>query len=243
MRRAAPHALFVAVLFALAALIAPTSARAEEIETDYRDGPTSCKQFIEKNERELAAWEKQQPAVPYEYPRRDLLLDAPWGPLLSGLGTSAGVLLASVIPHLGAQLRAQTPAFVVSWPWAIPIGAPATCSRKRGKFVVDTHRPHRVLLEPGIVASNRGVGVFVRPGYRYIHHPSDWVVGVGGGLGSTIEIAGNREPFRVGGGPEAVLHFGHCCEPSYFTFAVRYDRFFTGNVLDLVTGTLGYTFF
>jgi hypothetical protein len=73
--------------------------------------------------------------------------------------------------------------------------------------------------------------------------PGDWVVGFGGGVGTAIEIAGNREPFRVGVGPEAVAHFGRCCESSYFVFAVRYDRFFTGGVLNLLTATLGYTFF
>jgi hypothetical protein len=240
-RRAAHHALFVAVL--ASASLAGAPARAEEPPVDAADGPTACKALRERNERELAAWQKQQPATPYVYPREKLILDAPWVKLLDSLGTSGGVLLASIIPHVGAQLRAETPAFVVSWPWSFPLGPPSTCTRKQGSFNVNLHRPHRAMLEPGIVASNRGVGIFVRPGYRYIHHPSDWVVGVGGGLGSTIEVAGNREPFRIGIGPEALLHFGHCCESSYFTLAVRYDRFFTGTVLNLVTGSLGYTFF
>ncbi len=241
MRRAVHLALFLAA--STSGAIAPSIAQAEEQQIETADGPTACKELRAKNDRELAAWQKQQPATPYVYPQPDLVLGAPWGKLLEGLGTSGGVLLASIIPHLGAQLRAETPAFVVSWPWSLPLFPPATCTRKQGTWNVNLHRPHRVMLEPGIVASNRGVGVFVRPGYRYIHHPSDWVVGVGGGLGSTIEVAGNREPFRAGISPEALLHFGHCCESSYFTLAVRYDRFFTGNALNLLTGTLGYTFF
>ena len=35
------------------------------------------------------------------------------------------------------------------------------------------------------------------------------------GIGSTIEIAGMREPFRYSVGPEAVAHFGTCCRSSY----------------------------
>jgi hypothetical protein len=240
-RRAAPHALFVAVCVTLSLDALP--ARAEEAEPETADGTAACKAFVARNERELAAWEQQQPAVPYRRPRPDEVGHAPWGRLLKGFGTSGEVLLASVIPHLGAQLRASTPAAVVSWPWSLPIGPASSCSRQRGSFDVELHRPHRVVLEPGIVSSNRGIGVFARPGYRFLHHPSDWVVGVGGGLGSTVEIAGNREPFRVGIGPEMLAQFGHCCGPGYFLLSVRYDRFFTGGVLDLVTGTLGYTFF
>lgn len=239
MRRAALLALLVLV----ASLLLPARARAEEPELDTADGPTACKVLREKNERELVAWQKQQPPTPYVYQREDHVLNAPWGRFFKGLGATTELLLATIIPHVGAQLRAETPAAVIAWPWSFPIGPPSTCTRKQGTFIIATHRPHRAVLEPGIVSSNRGVGFYARPGYRYIHHPSDWVVGVGGGVGSAIEIAGQREPFRVGVGPEALLHFGHCCESSYFVFAVRYDRFFTGGVLNLLTATLGYTFF
>jgi hypothetical protein len=99
------------------------------------------------------------------------------------------------------------------------------------------------MLEPGIIAGSRGAGFFTRPGYRFIYHPSDWVVGAGGGLGSTIEIAGNREPLRPSLSPEAVIQFGHCCDASYFTMALRYDRFFAGDTRNVVWASLGYTFF
>ena len=242
MRRAlAPP--FIAALAAVAVVTTTARASAEETPLDTADGPTACKALRERNERELAAWQKQQPAVPYVYPREDDVANAPWGRLFKSLGASTELLLATIIPHVGAQLRAETPAAVVAWPWSFPIGAPSTCTRKQGTFNVALHRPHRAVLEPGIVSSNRGVGVYTRPGYRYIYHPSDWVVGFGGGLGTTIEIAGQRESFRVGVGPELLAHFGHCCESSYFVLAVRYDRFFSGGVLDLLTATLGYTFF
>lgn len=236
MRRAA------IVLCALSSFV-PAAAHADDTPVDTADGPSACKAFRAKNDRELAAWEKQQPAVPYAYAREDNVVNAPWGGFFKGVGSATELILATIIPSVGAQLRADTPAAVIAWPWQFPLGPPSTCTRKRGSFIVATHRPHRALLEPGIVSSNRGVGFYVRPGYRYVYHPSDWVVGFGGGLGSTIEIAGQREPFRMGIGPELLAHFGHCCESGYFTLAARYDRFFTGGVLNLVTGTLGYTFF
>lgn len=219
------------------------TAQAEEPKLEYADGPTACREFDAKNERELAEWSKSQPALPYEYPRDDNILGAPWGPLTSGLGSTADLLLASALPHVGAQLRAETPAAVVSWPWQIPFGPAYTCSRHRGSFTVRNFRLHRLILEPGLIASQRGVGVFVRPGYRFIYHPSDWVVGAGGGLGSTIEISGNREPLRPSLGPEAVMQFGRCCDASYFTLAVRYDRFFGGTTRNILWGSLGFTFF
>jgi len=233
------------VLCALLVLLVPSVAEAEDTPVEAADGPTACKALRAKNDVELARWEKQQPAVPYEYPKEDNVINAPWGHFFKGFGSATELVLATIIPAVGAQLRAETPAFVIAWPWQFPLGPPSTCTRKQGTFVVATHRPHRAVLEPGIISSNKGVGVYVRPGYRYVYHPSDWVVGAGAGLGSTIEIAGQKESFRIGIGPELLAHFGHCCESSYFTLAVRYDRFFssTSGVLNLLTGTLGYTFF
>jgi hypothetical protein len=220
-----------------------TAAAAEDPKYDFADGPTACRAFDAKNERDLAEWQKAQPAVPYQYPRDDNVLGAPWGPLTSGIGETYELLLASMIPHFGAQLRAESPALVVSFPWQLPIGPAYTCSRKQGTFTVRGYKFHRVMFEPGIIASQRGAGVFTRPGYRFLYHPSDWVVGAGGGLGSTIEIAGNREPLRPSISPEAVMQFGRCCDSSYFTFAVRFDRFFGGDNLNILWGSLGYTFF
>ena len=85
--------------------------------------------------------------------------------------------------------------------------------------------------------------MFTRLGYRFLYHPSDWVVGVGGGLGHTIDLVGKGEPTRISLSPEAVMQFGHCCDASYFTFAFRYDRYFAGTSLNVIHGTLGYTFF
>ncbi|AKU96689.1 hypothetical protein AKJ09_03353 [Labilithrix luteola] len=218
-------------------------ARAEEPTLDTADGLDACRDFEAKNARELADWQKQQPSVPYQYPPPDVVLGAPWGPFLKGLGSTGELLVASVVPHFGAQFRGDTPAATISWPWSLPIGPALTCSRRQGSFTVQKHRPNRLLFEPGIVSSNRGTGLFVRLGYRFLYHPSDWVVGVGGGLGSTAEITGNREPFRLSLGPEAVLQFGHCCDSGYFTLTARYDHFFAGEVRDTVGGNLGFVYF
>jgi len=237
-----------ALVLAGAAAAAPSGplereARAEEPKLDYADGPTACEEFERRNERELAEWSKGQPATPYAYPRQDMVLNAPWGTLLKEIGSRGELLLASFVPHAGAQLREQDVAAVVSWPWSVPFGPAFTCSRARGSFTVQKYRSHRFLLEPGVVSSIRGVGVFTRPGYRFLYHPSDWVVGAGGGLGTTIEISGNREPLRPSISPEAVIQFGHCCDSSYFTLAFRYDHYFGGGVTEIFWGSLGYTFF
>jgi len=234
--------LFLGAL-TLATITPEISASAEEPKLEYADGPTACHEFDRKNEKELAEWSKAQPAVPYAYPREDLLVNAPWGQLTKGIGSTGELLLATIIPHAGAQLRTEDVAAVISWPWQLAIGPAFTCSRKTGSFTVKKYRSHRLMLEPGIVSSARGVGIFTRPGYRFLYHPSDWVVGVGGGIGSTIELTGNREPVRPSLSPEVVLQFGHCCDSSYFTLAMRYDRYFGGEVKDIVWGSLGYTFF
>ena len=236
--------LGVPLLPLLAFCAGEQSASAEEPKTEYADGPTACEAFDAKNERELAAWTKSQPPVPYEYPRDDNVLGAPWGPITGGIGTSFDLVLASILPHFGAQLRGQTPAAVVSWPWSIPLGPAFTCSRKQGTFAVRKFRSNRLMLEPGLVSSNRGTGFYVRPGYRFLYHPSEWVVGIGAGVGSTIELAGNKEPAgRPSVSPEALIQFGHCCDASYFTLGFRYDHYFAGDSTNILGGSLGYTFF
>jgi hypothetical protein len=222
---------------------AAPSARAEEPQVDYADGVPGCRTFRERNERDLAIWQKEQPKNPYVYPREPRVFGAPWPALYEGLSSALGVLAATAIPHVGAQLRGGEPAAYIAWPWSLPIGAPSSCRRPRGSFTLKEHKTHRLLVGPGFVASNRGLGVFTRPGYRFVLHPTDWVVGVGGGLGSTVEIAGNREPFRFSVSPEVLAHFGHCCEPGYFTLAFRYDRFFAGDTRDVFGSSLGFTYF
>ena len=75
----------VPACFAGGLLVEERAAQAED-KIEYADGPAACRAFHAKNEAELAAWSKTQPAVPYAYPREDTILGAPWGPLTSGLG-------------------------------------------------------------------------------------------------------------------------------------------------------------
>ena len=227
---------------ALSVPAVPASARADE-RIDYADGPTACRAFHAKNDKELADWSKTQPATPYRYPQDETILGAPWGPLTDGIGSTSDLLLASIVPHVGSQLRASAPAILISWPWSIPFGPAYTCSRHLGSFTVRDYKFHRAMVEPGVAAGKTGAAVFARLGYRFLYHPSDWVVGVGGGLGSTIDLAQKGEPQRISLSPEAVMQFGHCCDASYFTFAVRYDRYFAGTTLNGIGATLGYTFF
>jgi hypothetical protein len=229
----------------IAALVGsrPGAARAERDKFDKADGPTACRALDAKNNKERREYEKEQPAEPYKYPQPRNVLDAPWGEFFAGIGGSYDVLLATLIPHAGAQLRGAAPASVASWPWALSFGPPYTCSRREGTYDMRFFRVHRLLVEPGVVAGDRGIGFFTRPGYRFVYHPSDWVLGVGGGFGTTVEIAGNREPFRASLSPEAVLQFGNCCDHAYFTLAIRYDHYFTGRNNDIVGASLGFVYF
>jgi hypothetical protein len=224
-------------------LVATEGVAGAEDKIDYADGPEACRLFHAKNDHELAAWSKTQPATPYAYPQDDNVLGAPWGPLTSGLGATADLLVATAIPHVGAQLRADAPVVVIAWPWSIPIGPAYTCSRHVGSFTVRDYRYHRALVEPTVIAGQKGTGFLTRFGYRFLYHPSDWVVGAGGGLGTTIDLAVKGEPTRASLGPEAVLQFGHCCDASYFILALRFDRYFAGSSTNIIGGTLGYTFF
>lgn len=232
----------MAVAVAHVALDARTARAEESLET--ADGASDCRAFREKNDRELEKWERSQPPVPYRYPRENLFLNAPWDRFFHNLGYSGPLILATLLPHAGAQYRGGEPAASLSWPWSIFVVGPMyACTRKPDTFVVHGHRVHRFMLEPSLVSSNRGLGFSVRPGYRFIWHPTSWVVGPGIGIGSTIEIKGNHEPLRPSIGPELVAHFGQCCNSSYFTLALRYDHFLAGNNRDVIGTSLGYTFF
>ena len=238
--------LVASIAFAISALDA-SNARAEpdpNDDTETVDGVDDCARFQEKNLDELEKFEKARPPTPYRYPRESVFMHAPWGTLFRDAGHGGELVLATFLPHIGAQFRGDAPAAVISLPWTILILGPMySCSRRRGTFNVRGHRAHRVLVEPILVSGKQGIGFAARYGYRFIFHPSTWVVGPGLGIGSTVDIAGNKEPFRYSVSPEAVLHFGHCCGSSYFTLAARYDHYFEGRNVDIVGANLGYTFF
>jgi hypothetical protein len=106
---------------------------------------------------------------------------------------------------------------------------------------VKQHRGVRLLVEPGFVVGEKSVAVFVRPGARFLYHPSSWFVGIGGGLGSMFELTG-REPARASLSPELLIRLGGCCEPGYVTLAFRREIFFAGKT-QLWFANVGFTYF
>ena len=207
---------------------------------DTIEGITECEAFDRKNAHDMQIWEKTQPAVPYQYPARKTFLDAPWTPITRVDADSGTLLLATFAPHINAVIRNATPAVGFSWPWELPIGPAFWCTRKKGTYDLFKYRPVRFVLEPGFYAE-KPVTFFVRPGARFMWHPTAWYFGAGLGAGSTLEIVG-AEPFRASLSPEAIVTFGRCCNPGYFTIALRHDFYFAGKT-QTTTATLGFNYF
>ncbi len=231
----------LAVLVAACAVTAPREAEAGEPPPETASGKSACDEFEAKNERELKAFVAQQQATAYKYPTPDTVLTAPWGPFFKWFGGNVDLVLATVVPSFGAQIRGQTPTTVLSWPLTFPIGPYYACSRKVGSFNVSGHKIHRFMLEPGLVAgSDLGAGFYARGGYRFLYHPADWVVGPGAGVGSTFEL-GMKEPKRFSVSPELLVQFGHCCDPGYFILYFRREFFFEGVNKAVWQASLGYT--
>jgi len=187
-------------------------------------------------------WATAQPPTPYKYPRTERILGAPWVELGHGFGSAVGVLLTSVLPNLGVLTRGALPEFLVSWPWSFSFGPASSCSRTRGLFEVNAFRPNRLMLEPSFAIAQNTTTFALRPGYRFLVHPASWFFGVGGGLGSTIELAG-PEPIRPSISPEALVQLGSCCSAGYFTIAARGDFFFEGQRRVAASISFGVTYF
>ncbi|RYE94378.1 MAG: hypothetical protein EOO75_02145 [Myxococcales bacterium] len=149
-------------------------------------------------------------------------------------------MVAILVPHIGARLGTGVTEVVVSWPWSVPLGPDENC-RVRDRYRYEGLSRHRALFEPGLLLGPH-VGGFVRPGYRYIVRAGGSDVGLGAGLGSTLErLTGS--PWRASVSPEVLVHYGECCSPGYTTLALRYDRFLAGRERDAVTLSLGFTYF
>ena len=187
-------------------------------------------------------WVTAQPPTPYKYAREERGADAPWAELGHGFGSALGGSATTVLPNLGVLTRGTLPEFLVSWPWSVPLGPALSCTRTRGKFDVNAFRPHRAMLEPSFAIAQNTTTFAVRPGYRFLVHPATWFVGVGGGLGTTIELVGS-EPVRPSISPEAVAQLGSCCSPGYFTIALRGDFFLAGERRVAASISFGVTYF
>jgi hypothetical protein len=211
----------------------------------YGDGVAACKMMNQTADKEVSAFRASQPPQPIPDPRPDTVLGAPgWAEAFKGFGNVPLELwLATILPHAGVTLRNEAPAFVLAWPWSFPIGPTMTCSRHQGALFVSGHTPLRLMLEPGMMYGDRLFVFFLRPGARFVYQHSDWVVGLGGGLGSTIDIVSRQEGFRASVSPEVVLRLGKCCDPNYFMLAGRLDVYFAGNQRVQPMVHLGFTYF
>ena len=218
------------------------SAAEEPDDTDRVSGFGDCRALEERNEKELHMWSPTQPATPYAYPKHEVVLDAPWIELGRGIARAGGVLLTTILPNVGVLFRGALPEFVVSFPWQFPFGPASSCSRARGTFDVLPYRPNRLLLEPGFAIGKDETTFWLRPGWRFLVHPASWFIGLGGGLGTTLEIA-SKGPFRPSVSPELVAQLGSCCSPGYFTLALRGDVFFAGTSPFAISLAFGATYF
>jgi len=207
---------------------------------DAVEGVAACRAYEEKNAHDLAIWEKTQPPTPYKYAERKTFLDAPWSPLFDGISYSGALIAATLIPNVQAVFRGATPEVGFSFPWSLPIGPALWCTRKKGSFDVITYRPLRILLEPGFFAE-QPIAFWIRPAARFMWHPTSWFLGVGGGLGTLVEMTGN-EPFRASISPEITVALGRCCNPGYFSLALRHDFFLEGKT-QLTSASVGFTYF
>jgi hypothetical protein len=219
-------------------------ARAAEEEMTVESGVRACRVMNEVSDKEVAAFRASQPPQPYPDPRQETVLGAPWADVGKGLGkVPLDLWLATFIPHVGVTLRSEAPAFVLAWPWSFPVGPTFTCSKHASALTVSNHHPFRLMLEPGMMYGDRLFVFYARPGARVVWQPPDWVVGLGGGFGSTIDIVSRQEGFRASLSPEVVLRLGKCCDPGYFTLAGRLDVYLAGQSRVQPMVHLGFSYF
>ena len=212
----------------LACLRMTASAQADEPSIDYADGPRLAARSTRRTMRELAEWSKTQPAVPTSTRGRQRARRA-MGRLHCRRSARRAISCSRASSRMSARSSAQTRP-----PWSSR-GRCRSRSGPRTRARVIAARSRCATTgstarwsSPGSRRAS-GRGRLHPPGYRFLYHPSDWVVGVGGGLGSTSNRAATASRSGISLGPEAVMQFGHCCDASYFTFAVRYDRYFAGD--------------
>lgn len=153
--------------------------------------------------------------------------------------------IATLVPTLGLRLGQDTSRsrFALSWPWSLPLGPVFASTKEDGPCQerIFEMRPLRLLLEPGL-AFTTPVTFSVRPGVQALFQRATWSVGIGAGLGSTMETTG---PYglRASLSPEILLNWGRCCGPGYLRVALRYDLFFSGRERHAFTTHVGFSFY
>ncbi len=195
----------------------------------------------------LPPWQpKTMTGLPIECESEGRGMDG-WGEAYSLAWTMIG---SALLPQTGARWTfGASPRFdaSLSWPISIPFGpvsARVVHERRHCELTprADELQAHRFVVEPGITFPHRTTG-FVRFGYRAIWHRASRFVGLGAGVGTTLELFNPEHAPRPSVGGELLLHLGECCAPGYILVAARYDRFFAGAGLDVATLSLGLAFY
>jgi hypothetical protein len=146
---------------------------------------------------------------------------------------SEGILAVSsaLLPDLGAQYDGSEFGFALSWSFTLPFG-PETgpLVGVRWHCAPDEYahrlRPNRFNVDLGFVFTE-STTYFARPGYGWVWHEKDALLGFGLGLGSTLSWS-DAAGFRPSLSPEIGLRVGACCDPGYWLLTLRYDRYFAG---------------
>jgi hypothetical protein len=98
--------------------------------------------------------------------------------------------------------------------------------------------PQKIVLEIGVDLVNHAA--WLRPGWRWVVHPSASFVGAGVGVGATLE---RKHEWRVAPSPELLLHFGLLEDverPLVILFA-RWDCFLTSYRENTLSVGVGFT--
>lgn len=175
----------------------------------------------------------------------EMILTEPEGGLSTPIQNLIYGGIATLVPTLGLRLGQDTSRsrFALSWPWSLPLGPVFASTKEEGPCQerVFEMRPLRLLLEPGL-AFTTPVTFSVRPGVQAMFQRATWNVGIGAGLGSTMETTG---PYglRASLSPEILLNWGRCCGPGFLRVAMRYDLFFSGRERHAFTTNVGFSFY
>jgi len=149
---------------------------------------------------------------------------------------------AAMVPTVGVQLERgrDLPAATLSWSASLPFGPITACRTARFSNDLFEFQSLRAVLEGGVVIRSPA-WPYLRPGLRAIWHRSNWRMGVGAGVGSTVALMpGQHGAASIS--PELVLHYGNCCGYGYGLFTLRADVFTPRRYPTTASANLGFAF-